>query len=49
VSFLRTLHHDHSADHLSSRSHVEVQGLDVLRRCENRGVGQGAFSLSSAS
>jgi hypothetical protein len=32
VPFLRALHNDHRADHLGSRSHVEVQRFAVLRR-----------------
>jgi hypothetical protein len=45
VSFLRTLHHDHSADHLGGRSHVEVQRFAVLWRCEDWSVGQGHLQL----
>jgi hypothetical protein len=41
VSFLRALYHDHGADHLGGRSHVEVQRLAFLRRCKDRGVGKG--------
>jgi hypothetical protein len=41
VSLLRAFHHDHGTDHLGGRSHVEVQGLAVSRRCEDRGVGKG--------
>jgi hypothetical protein len=38
VPFLRALHHDHSADHLGGRDHVELQRFAVLRRREYRGV-----------
>jgi hypothetical protein len=43
VSFLRALHHDHGADHLGSRSHIEVQRLAVLWQCEDWGVSEGRF------
>jgi hypothetical protein len=45
VPFLRALHYDHSADNLGGRGHVELQGLAVLRRCEDRGVRQGRLQL----
>jgi hypothetical protein len=45
VSLLRTLHHDHGADHLGSRSHVEVHRLVVLRRCKDWGVVKGRLQL----
>jgi hypothetical protein len=45
VSFLRAIHHDHDADHLGSRGHVEVQRLAVLRRCEDWGVCKGRLQL----
>jgi hypothetical protein len=45
VSFLRALYHDHGADHLGSRGHVEVQRLAVLWRCEDWGVGMGCLQL----
>jgi hypothetical protein len=45
VSFLRAFHHDHGADHLGSRGHVEVQRLAVLRRCEDWGMGKGRLQL----
>jgi hypothetical protein len=41
VSFLRALYHNHGADHLGSRSHVEVQRLAVVRRCKDGGMGEG--------
>jgi hypothetical protein len=49
VPLLRTLYYDDNADHLSGCGDVEVQRLAVLRRRKNRGVGELAFSLSSAS
>jgi hypothetical protein len=45
VSFLRAFYHDHDADHLGSRGHVEVQRLVVLRRCEDWGMGKGRLQL----
>jgi hypothetical protein len=40
VPLLRALYYDDSADHLSGRGDVEVQRLAILRRRENRGVGE---------
>jgi hypothetical protein len=45
MPFLRVLYHDHGADHLGSRSHVEAQRFAVSRWCEDWGVGQGRLQL----
>jgi hypothetical protein len=45
VPFLRAPHHDNGADHLGGCSHVEVQRFTILRRCKDRGVGEGCLQL----
>jgi hypothetical protein len=45
VSLLRALHNDYGADHLGSRSHVEVQRFVVLWRHKDRGMGQQRLQL----
>jgi hypothetical protein len=45
VHLLCALYHDDSADHLGGRGYVEVQRLAVLRRRENRGVGECRLQL----
>jgi hypothetical protein len=45
VPLLHALYYDDSADHLSGRGNVEVQRLAILRRRENRGVGERRLQL----
>jgi hypothetical protein len=45
VPFLRAFYHDYGADHLGGRGHVELQRFAILRRFEDRGVGQGCLQL----
>jgi hypothetical protein len=45
VPFLRALHHDDGAEHLSGCGHIELQGFAVLRWREDWGVCQGCLQL----
>jgi hypothetical protein len=38
MPFLHAFHDDHGADHLGGCGYVELQGLAVLRRREDRGA-----------